>query len=463
MQPIENTNIPLAPIKLVIPGRYYDCQIYRGKLYLWTMDGSVQVYNWNKLINCFVMPKFTFRLPFVYGFLEGNFLYDKKVNCVFSENDYQSVLLKQYQSLSNKLVDLSSDELAAVKLQELDMPMNELPTDTEVYANNMYFAVDSGLFRRVLHNKASDPSIGPKDIQLWDCRVLSLRANKYPQIALSAGSEGLFELSLVKDDVIKPKALETVAETKIYRISNKPSSFSNYSFLSVFSSSYVDDSFMALFNWKPLSVIDLETSWSKKLKVYRDFDEVIGEKEIFRDTDDSDICWGIEDKIYRIKGNKLSILKFNNTANLKKREDYYMPLQNVDLPANIGSPISAGASYFGIVLEFTNGIMVLRSDGKVTTIPKEVIRWRVYPRSKNYLNHLHLLYDDRLEVYSFNHDSLVNQTTKRIGIEYIPDEEPVYRSRNKGGGIPSNYFNANLQLQSGDFNEFNLDEVDLPF
>jgi hypothetical protein len=314
----------------------------------------------------------------------------------------------------------------------------------------------------VLHNKASDPSIGPKDIQLWVCRVLSLRANKYPQIALSAGSEGLFELSLVKDDVIKPKALETVAETKIYRISNKPSSFSNYSFLSVFSSSYVDDSFMALFNWKPLSVIDLETSWSKKLKVYRDFDEVIGEKEIFRDTDDSDICWGIEDKIYRIKGNKLSILKFNNTANLKKREDYYMPLQNVDLPANIGSPISAGASYFGIVLEFTNGIMVLRSDGKVTTIPKEVIRWRVYPRSKNYLNHLHLLYDDRLEVYSFNHDSLVNQTTKRIGIEYIPDEEPVYRSRNKGGGIPSNYFNANLPLQSGDFNEINLYEVDLP-
>ena len=463
MQPVENTYIPLAPIKLVIPGRYFDCQIYRGKLYLWTMDGSVQVYNWNKLINSFVMPKFTFRLPFIYGFLEGNFLYDKKVNCVFGENDYQSILLKQYQSLSNKLVDLSSDELAAVKLQELDMPMNELPTDTEVYANNMYFAVDSGIFRRVLHNNPSDPSIGSKDIQLWDCRVLSLRANKYPQIALSAGSEGLFELSLVKDNVIKPKALETVDDTTIYRISNKPSSFSNYSFLSVFSSSYVDDSFMALFNWKPLSLPDLEAYGSKKPKVYRDFDVVIDEKEIFRDTDDSDICWGIDDKIYRIKGNKLSILRFNNTANQQKGEDYYMPLQNVDLPSNIGRPISAGASYFGIVLEFTNGIMVLRSDSKITTIPKEVIRWRVYPRSKNYLNHLHLLYDDRLEVYSFNHDSLVNQNTKRIGIEYIPDEEPVYKSRNTGRGIPSNYLNTNLPLQSGDFNEFNLDEVDLPF
>ena len=463
MQPIDNTNIQLAPIKLVIPGRYYDCQIYRGKLYLWTMDGSVQVYNWNKLINSIVMPKFTFRLPFVYGYLEGNFLYDKKVACVFGEKDYQSVLLKQYQHLANKSVDLSLDELASAKLQELDMPMNELPIDTEVYANNVYFAVDSGVYRRVLHNNSLDHSIGSMDIQLWDCRVLSLRANKYPQIALSAGSEGLFELNLVKDDVIKPKALECVDETTIYRISNKPSSFSNYSFLSVFSSSYLDDSFMALFNWKPLSLLSLQTLGSKDFKVYRDFDGVIDEKKIFRDTDESDICWGIEDKIYRIKDDKLSILKFNNAANLQKGEDYYMPLQNVNLPSNIGRPISAGASYFGIVLEFTNGIMVLRSDSNVTTIPEEVIRWRVYPRSKNYLNHLHLLYDDRLEIYSFNHDSLVNQATKRIGIEYIPDEEPVFKSRNAGRGRPSNYFNANLPLQSGDFNEFNLNEVDLPF
>ena len=463
MQPVENNKIRLTPLKIVIPGHYYDCQIYRGKLYLWTMDGSVQVYDWNKLINHVVMPKFQVRLPFVFGFMEGNFLYNKKVAYIFGEECYNTVLLQQYQNLASQSVYLSPDEMSSTKLQEIDMPLSELPTDTEVYANNVYFAVDSGIYRRVLHNSVSEPYIGPKDTQLWDCRVLSLRANKYPQIALSAGSDGLFELNLVKEDVIRPQALESVDETKVYRISDKPSSFSNYSFLSVFSSSYVDESFMALFNWKPLSDVNIARLGSKNLKVYRDFDKVIEAKDIFENVSGSDICWGIDDKIYSIKGNELNVLKFNNAANLGKGEQYYQSLQSVILPSNIGRPISAGATYFGIVLEFTKGVIVLRSDGGVTNIPDEVIRWRVYPRSKNYLNHLHLVYDDRLEVYSFNHDSLVNQTTKRIGIEYLPDEDPAYKNRSVGKVATAMDFPADMPLQSGDFNEFKLDESELPF
>ena len=34
MQPVEKNDLQLAPLKMVIPGQYYDCQIYRGKLYL---------------------------------------------------------------------------------------------------------------------------------------------------------------------------------------------------------------------------------------------------------------------------------------------------------------------------------------------------------------------------------------------------------------------------------------------
>jgi hypothetical protein len=461
MQSVKSNNMPLSPLKIVVPGHFYDCQIYRGKLYLWTMDGFVQVYDWNKLVNYVVMPKFTVRLPFVFGFMEGNFLYNKKVSYIFGEDVFHSVLLEQYQSLANQQIVIAAEDLAKAKLQELNVPLNELPIDTEVFANNLYFAVDSGIYRKVLHFSANEPSIGPKDTQLWDCRVLSLRANKFPQIALSAGSEGLFELNLVKDATIRPQAIESVEETNVYRISNKPSSFSNYSFLSVFSSSYVEESFLALFNWKPLND-DLRVA-NRELKVYRDFDRVYDEKTIFGGGANSDICWGIDDKIYRIKGDVLDILKFNNAANVEKGEVYYQALDSVKLPANIGRPISAGATYFGIVLEFTKGVVVLRSDGGITSFPKEVVRWRVYPRSKNYLNHLHLLLDDRLEVYSFNHDSLVNQATKRVGIEYVPDEEPAYKSRNASKTLAAIDFPAKVPLQSGDFNEFNLDEFELPF
>lgn len=463
MQPIDNKKLRIDPVRIIITGKYYDCQMYRGRLYLWTMNGELIVYDWNKVINQTVIPKFKERLPFVFSFMEGNFLYNKRVSYIFSDEAYRSILLNQYKVLVNTPVTISVEELEQSRLYQGSIPMNELPIDTEVYANNLYFAVDNGLYRKVIHTSASDPSLGPKDTKLWDCRLLSLKANKYPQIALSAGSEGLYELNLVKDEAIRPQALETVEETKVYRISGKPSSFSNYSFLSVFSSSYVDESYMALFNWKPINTLRENAAGKREVKVYRDFDEVIGQQGIFGENNDSEISWGIDDKIYSIKGDTLTILKFNNAANLEKGETYYQTLDSVKLPVNIGQIVGAGSSYFGNVLEFTKGVMVLRSDGNVTVIPDEVIRWRVYPRSKNYLNHLHLLYDDRLEIYSFNHDALVNQVTKKIGIEYVPDETPIYKSKTDSTTVkPADIFD-NVVLKSGVFNEFNFDEEKLPF
>lgn len=373
MQPINIKTPRIDPVRIIIVGKFYDCQIYRGRLYLWTMDGALKVYDWNKVINQTVIPKFKEKLPFVFSFLEGNFLYDKRVSYVFSDEAYRSVLLNQYKVLVDTPVTISTEELAQSQLYQGRIPKNELPIDTEVYANNLYFAVDDGLYRKVIYTNASDPSLGPKDTKLWECRLLSLKANKYPQIALSAGSEGLFELNLVKDETIRPQALENVEETKVYRISNKPSSFSNYSFLSVFSSSYVDESYMALFNWKPIDSLNINTAAKRNIKVYRDFDEVIGQQDIFGESNDSEISWGIDDKIYSVKGDILTILKFNNAANIEKGETYYQTLESVRLPLNIGQIVGAGSSYFGNVLEFTKGIMVLRSDGNVTVIPDEVI------------------------------------------------------------------------------------------
>lgn len=460
MQSVGNSP-RIDPVRIIIPGNYYDCQIYRGRLYLWTINGAVQIYDWNKLLNTKVIPNFSIRLPFVFGFMEGNFLYDKKVSYIFSEKSYNFILLKQYNELLHAKVEILKDDLESSILQQIDLPFNELPTDTEVYANNIYYALDSGIYRRVINSGLSEKAISSKDTKLWDCRILSLRANKYPQIALSAGSDGLFELNLVKNSALKPQSVENIRDTKIFKISPKSSSFSNYSFLSIFSSSYVEDSFMAMFNWKPLDAVN---KGDENHKVYREFDELISEEKIFGNNESSDICWGIDDKIYRIIGNKLHILKFINSPNISKGESYYKYLNSMELPSNIGRIIGAGASYFGIVLEFTKGVLILRSDGNVTTIPEEVIRWRIYPRSKNYLNHLHLIFNDRIEIYSFNHDALINQRTKRIGLEYIPDDIPFYRNRTSSIINEDEYPSDDSSFQQGNFNKFNIDEDDqLPF
>lgn len=69
--------------------------------------------------------------------------------------------------------------------------------------------------------------------------------------------------------------------------------------------------------------------------------------------------------------------------------------------------ISGSAAYFGNIVEFYDGLWVIRSDGEITKVNKPVTRWRIFPRSINYENQLHVILDDRLDIYSFNHDYFI--------------------------------------------------------
>jgi len=53
----------------------------------------------------------------------------------------------------------------------------------------------------------------------------------------------------------------------------------------------------------------------------------------------------------------------------------------------------------------------------IHTFAGEPVNWRIFPRSKHYENQLHIIYNDRLEIISFNHDYFVNQNEKWAGIE----------------------------------------------
>ena len=40
----------MQPSKITILGDFFDCQIYRGRLYLWTLSGDIYTYDWNGII-----------------------------------------------------------------------------------------------------------------------------------------------------------------------------------------------------------------------------------------------------------------------------------------------------------------------------------------------------------------------------------------------------------------------------
>ena len=60
-------------------------------------------------------------------------------------------------------------------------------------------------------------------------------------------------------------------------------------------------------------------------------------------------------------------------------------------------------------------MLILKSNGEIVTLPTEPVRYRVFNRSVNYENQLHVIYEDRLEIYSFNDDYLLDQDSKQFG------------------------------------------------
>jgi hypothetical protein len=184
----------MQPAKISIKGDFIDSQIYRGRLYLWTINGTLCTYDWNKLVDSLYTDDKE-SLPYTFTFKDGHYLYKHSLTEIFKDEDFRDLLLHKMNIVSSKSHIISQNQLKKFLIQEQDVPGGELPTDTEIYNSNLYFINDNGLFQATAHRKTGNP-VSSKPVKLWGCKLLSIKANRYPQLALSGGDEGLFELDL---------------------------------------------------------------------------------------------------------------------------------------------------------------------------------------------------------------------------------------------------------------------------
>lgn len=403
----------MQPVKISIQGDYLDCQIYRGRLYLWTFDGKIKVYKWYDLINSLPNSKRD-ALPLKFCFLDGNYLYKSDLVELFHDRDFKKILIDKFSVLSKQNYELSEKQVNKFLYGEQDTPNNTLLTDTEIFGSVLYYITEQGLFSTTAHRDNHKYPVSTKPTKLWDCNLLSIKANKYPQLALSGGNDGLFEFDM-SSEFRKWRNLKDPVQ-----ISKKHSSFANYTFWSIYNSSLSENSYMALFDLKKVDYSGLEDVFNfGESKFQREFKGEITEKKIFKTRGErNNLSWGIDDKIYRATENGFEIVKFKNNPNKDKGEEQFTQLQNINLQAWKGKVIGGGTSYYGTIVECENALVVLLSNGQTKTIDGPITRWRVYPRSMNYQNHLHVIKDDRIEIYSFNQDYFLDQNEKLIGLEH---------------------------------------------
>lgn len=406
----------MQPVIIKISGNYFDCQIYSGRLYLWTFDGDLKIIDWNRLINSLIKNERD-KIVMNFCFLDGNYLYKSSLIELFKDKDFKSLLIKKFKIVEKKEFLISENMLDKFLLGLQGVPSNILPTDTEIYSNKLYYINENGLYSTSANrNKNEKYLVSSRPQKLWDCNLLSIKANKYPQLALSAGSEGLFEFNISNS---QPDNLKTV-EKNIYNISQNHSSYSNYSYLNIFNTSLNEKSSLAMFKWDAKNKnesSEMDFFYSTK-KLNRNFDKILSVEKIFNeDISKNSISWGIDDKIHLLTNSQFEIMKCNYFANVEIGEKIFNKIYSKELDIE-GDLVNAGTCFFGNIIETTEGITLLLSNEEKYKIDGEVTRWRIYPRSKNYENHLHVILNDSINIYSFNQDYFLNQNSKVFGIEF---------------------------------------------
>ena len=393
----------MQPLMLRIPGEFWDTQIYQGRLYLFHRTSEIVTIDWDRLIQTWSIED-ELTLGMYCAFLESDYLYGSRFKRVLGDVEIKRVIEAKFRRLGEMSFDVTPSKLKECRIDTQDNPFPFPHADCLIYDKKMFACGNEGVFKATCNKKTTKP-VSTKAHHLWDARSVHLSAS-YGSLAVAAGDDGLFELP------IYTTGLYEQSEDPQQRISSNCTRC-DWLFYSLYGSSHTSGGVLADFN----KSADGST---------RELAQLIGEKTLFGRK--SGYSWGTSDKICNAFRGEVQIVRYEPWH--KDSADRIRNLDTISLYAWKGDVVAGGLAPFGVVIECENALVVVPSIGPTITIPGEPVAWRVFPRARHYRNQLHVVRDDCVEIYSFNHDYFASQDDKSIGLRvFDPDQRAPARAR----------------------------------
>ena len=277
----------------------------------------------------------------------------------------------------------------------------------------LYAATDGGVWKASVGSTVLPVSTRP--IKLNDVPAVSVRAHSR-QLALAATSEGLFKLNTDNG---------FYSSNDLKQLSTRHCEGADWAFQSIFASSTIGGGYLYSRYWRP-------TDRSPRFMEDDEYEEErrsrVVDGGVFEDCEvdgalkNADFSWARAEKIYTAQRNRLTSSRLTQKNLPSGIKTASTRLGEVTLESAGEVPTSGGSSTFGTIVEFDDKLIVVSSDETQAIINGPITRWRTYPRSINYENHLHVIFDDHLRVFAFYKDYFVDQQEKRFGFEYRPIE-----------------------------------------
>lgn len=382
----------LQPLVVELPGAFWDCQLYAGRLIGFGYDETIQVIRWEELIETLELP--SVGLPLVnWAFSRNDFFY--RTRNWMKRNvatDLKDVVGPSFDGLRGEPLLVSADAVDDARESRID---NQVPfphSDSHAYNYDLFVSGRSGVWKSVGFLGAEDVAQSTFS-KVWDAPVHDM-ATRLGTLAMAAGDEGLWETAARRESAngwVVPQGPQQVSDQHCTKC--------DYMFLSVFCSSHVNGGFLADFSAQEAG----HNSRRRALRGVKSSDELWGKR---------DYSWGLWNRICQASGGVLDIKSFFET--LEEDEiSRISPVRSLELSGD-QTPVSAELTPFGAVVEWDEQLDVITNNRETVTFAPPV-RWRCLPRSKFYFDLLLLIYEDRISVVSFVEDSLMARSRYTLG------------------------------------------------
>ena len=308
----------MQPLKLTIDGSFFDSHIYREKLYLFDLDGSISTYNWQKILQSWAVPPDA-RIALTCAFFQSNYLYGSDFNLLLSDPEIKSVLLKRFAELEKQQIVVTKDHLKHALIDRQDSPLPFPHSSLEIYNRVAYSASSEGVHAATV-GPGLTHSFSTRVKKLLDIPTVAVTAS-WRTLALSCAEQGLWELPI-----------SSYGDNGLEQTTELPSSGNDWNFYSIFSSSYDSGGYLANYRLK-------KGEYSQRYDT-RAFENVIPSDMIFGA--DVDFAWGFKDKICASTDGSLLISTYNPTRrgatseNLADAPPLFRLAERLALPGSYG-------------------------------------------------------------------------------------------------------------------------------
>lgn len=270
--------------------------------------------------------------------------------------------------------------------------LESLPADIIIYRKRIFVCSEAGFVEILLKNKF--PS--KLSYRFWDEKNV---VSNHPFTQISSASYGYVLLSGLSDGIWQYALGDYDDGNQLRQVSSFHSSYITREYNDFLTGSYVNDSYLikrnVVFGDKN-DITDDEhrsrkTSFGRSVSLNKWF----GVNDGFYFSRNYLVYCIANGHIYSSTKNKILSDNENNRDSIVEH--------NANLPNR--RVLEAQVEVFGLVIEYDNCIIVLFADGSKKTISfngRKLTSWRTFPESKNYLNQLHLIFENEIEIHSFN-------------------------------------------------------------